>query len=72
MRVQVTWTHHVVFHTFSTDDLDDTERNLLPLKLDERTDCKFALPFNYNSDSTMNPGRFWQAHNADAAPISLF
>ena len=39
-------------------NLENTERNPLPLKLDERTDCKFALPFNYDSDSTMNPGRF--------------
>ncbi|CAF4792855.1 unnamed protein product, partial [Rotaria magnacalcarata] len=25
-------------------------RNLLPLRLDERKDCEFALPFNYECD----------------------
>ncbi|UJR15745.1 hypothetical protein I4U23_002680 [Adineta vaga] len=29
-------------------------RNLLPLKLDERKDCEFALPFNYECDASSN------------------
>ncbi|CAF3982505.1 unnamed protein product [Rotaria sordida] len=30
-------------------------RNLLPLRLDERKDCEFALPFNYECDPSSNP-----------------
>jgi hypothetical protein len=29
-------------------------RNLLPLRLDERKDCEFALPFNYEYDASSN------------------
>ncbi|CAF1255906.1 unnamed protein product [Adineta steineri] len=30
-------------------------KNLLPLRLDERKDCEFALPFNYECDASSNP-----------------
>lgn len=30
--------------------LASSPRNLLPLRLDERKDCEFALPFHYGSD----------------------
>ncbi|CAF1636868.1 unnamed protein product [Rotaria magnacalcarata] len=30
-------------------------RNLLPLRLDERKDCEFALPFNYECDPSSKP-----------------
>ena len=33
-------------------------RNLLPLRLDERKDCEFALPFNYECDASANAGKF--------------
>jgi hypothetical protein len=36
--------------------LASSPRNLLPLRLDERKDCEFALPFNYECDASSNPG----------------
>jgi len=30
-------------------------KNLLPLRLDERKDCEFSLPFNYEGDTSSNP-----------------
>ncbi|CAF0830515.1 unnamed protein product [Rotaria sordida] len=33
----------------------NSPRNLLPLRLDERKDCEFALPFNYECDPSSNP-----------------
>ena len=37
--------------------LAGSPRNLLPLRLDERKDCEFALPFHYEGNATANPGR---------------
>jgi hypothetical protein len=31
-------------------------KNLLPLRLDERKDCEFSLPFHYEGDTSSNPG----------------
>ncbi len=38
-------------------------RNLLPLRLDERKDCEFALPFNYECDASSNAGMFFKKIN---------
>ncbi|CAF3181692.1 unnamed protein product [Rotaria socialis] len=35
--------------------LGSSPRNLLPLRLDERKDCEFALPFNYECDPSSKP-----------------
>jgi hypothetical protein len=37
--------------------LVDLPRNLLPLKLDERKDCEFALPFHYEGDARSSAGK---------------
>jgi hypothetical protein len=36
--------------------LATSPKNLLPLRLDERKDCEFALPFHYEGDSSTHPG----------------
>jgi hypothetical protein len=36
--------------------LASSPKNLLPLRLDERKDCEFALPFHYEGDSSTHPG----------------
>jgi hypothetical protein len=36
----------------SNNNHTSSPRNLLPLRLDERKDCEFALPFNYECDAS--------------------
>lgn len=42
----------------TTSERAASPKNLLPLRLDERKDCEFALPFHYEGDERTNPGAF--------------
>ncbi|CAF3043021.1 unnamed protein product [Rotaria sp. Silwood2] len=39
----------------TSDKISNTSENLLPLRLDERKDCEFALPFHYDDNTSSNP-----------------
>lgn len=39
----------------SNSNHGSSPKNLLPLRLDERKDCEFALPFNYECGASTNP-----------------
>ncbi len=41
----------------SNSNHGNSPRNLLPLRLDERKDCEFALPFTYEYDASSNAGK---------------
>jgi hypothetical protein len=38
-----------------SDTNEASSKNLLPLRLDERKDCEFALPFHYEGEASSNP-----------------
>lgn len=42
----------------TTSERTASPKNLLPLRLDERKDCEFALPFHYEGDARTNAGQF--------------
>ena len=45
-------------YSFCFFSIASSPRNLLPLRLDERKDCEFALPFHYERDASSNPSMF--------------
>ncbi|CAF0794995.1 unnamed protein product [Rotaria sp. Silwood1] len=48
-------TSATTYERTSNSNHGSSPRNLLPLRLDERKDCEFALPFNYECDPSSNP-----------------
>jgi hypothetical protein len=48
---------YLIKHLSSRIFTASSPKNLLPLRLDERKDCEFALPFNYEYDASSNAGK---------------